>query len=116
MKASKRDILRRIGGLNYAGSRAEENAPPIESSSNEPSMNRAYRMMARLVAIAMGRLGLDKTTLFDLLEPMSSTAEELLPVVRWMAEEGYCEVLERPRNGNWTILLTASGVALRQPR
>jgi hypothetical protein len=44
--------------------------------------------------------------LFDLLEPLDSRVEELMPVVRWLEEQAFIEVVERPRNGNWRFRAT----------
>ena len=104
-KATKGDILKRIGGLRFD----RESEGDLTSSGSGPSslasrsLDDAFAIVARLIARRLEGLPDHQISVFQLLEPLDTTSEDLLPVIRWMAERQYLEIVERRRNGDWLL-------------
>ena len=108
-KASKEDILQRIGGLKATPSWPNSPPAPVgpEQSSTSSGaadfLNSAFAIVARLVIKTLEKQEPKKATVFRLVETLGLGADDLLPVVRWMAENSYVNLLTRPPNGDWEI-------------
>lgn len=106
MKSSKDDFASRFGLRDLE--QALTNTPDDSMSSNAPTGSMAapdllYRTVGRFLVRFLSSRPNKEAALFDALEQMNASAEELLPVARWLEGKGYIKVLERPKTGNWKL-------------
>lgn len=108
----ERFALRTLGQTLRGDSAATSVEPSEPSQATTPTQTVSetlLRTMGGLVAAAALKHGAEARlfALVDALEPMR--IEELFPVVRWLEDNGFATVAERPRNGNWLVQLTDKG-------
>jgi len=110
-KPSKEDILRRIGSAGFGRSSDDVLGDIVRGGSRGSDlgaefMGEAYRGFARIVAKKLVSAPNQRISVFQLIEAMDSTVEDLLPVLRWMEERGYVKVADRPKSGDWVLQST----------
>ena len=107
----KGDFADRFGlGESVAGPDFPDRMRSSSSQTNrQPDLDVVFRTLGRLVFTELKKVPGQPFALFDLIDRLSMSIEEILPVVRWLEESGFVQVVERPRNGNWLITATEEG-------
>jgi hypothetical protein len=104
------------GEVPFEESRARQAFERNLSRAPAPPDNPAQRIIARLLAVRLKATG-GEGSLFGVLDDLQANIDELLPIARWLAAQGFATIVAQPRNGDWTLKLTPKGDAeLTGPR
>jgi hypothetical protein len=101
-RISKEELVQRLGGSSQSA------VPPgFENANRSPapaqSMQAVYGYVGRLVLKCVNQAPDQTSSVFQVLEALDTRTEELLPVIKWLEQEEYITVVERPRNGDWRL-------------
>jgi hypothetical protein len=125
-RSSKEEYFKRVARSANApsitvgkdSSKPHATEPEITSDSvagdarqlQDRALRASYINLARLILKTL--TDPDRRTVFDLLSPLDTSTEQLLPIIRRMEEERLVKVDERDRTGNWKLEPTEFGLEL----
>jgi hypothetical protein len=83
-----------------------EESPARAAFERSPQADPVLRMSGRVLAMALKNDAGGQGTLFTCLDKLHASIDEILPIARWLEAEGFVQVLDRPRTGDWSLKLT----------
>jgi len=106
VKASKDDILRRIGGIGFGAPLGRSNSGQFPSGIDYADVT--YKPLGRFVARELMKSPDKSVRVLQLVESLKTPIDELLPAIKWMASKGYVTIAEQSPDGNWLLKGTES--------
>jgi len=107
-RVSKEEYLQRLGS-SFAQKSPEGSSAPSSADPLQPVYTYVGRQILKFLSQRENQTG----SLFELLEPLDTRVEELMPVVLWLEQQGYIVMVEKPRNGDWRFKATDTAKKLR---